>query len=124
MTRAHELWGTQPWLQPAFSRLLGSMEARRAAEMPPERRLKARLPAPERAAKAVRPLPDGRGSVRAAANFQAVMTFDHPCLLPAFNGLFRNTEARRTAEMAPRMHGPIPCGRGSVRAAADFEVRS
>jgi hypothetical protein len=45
--RLHKLWGSQSWLQPAFSRLFRDTNARRRPEKPPERRLRARLPAPQ-----------------------------------------------------------------------------
>src|SRR5271157_455592 len=40
------LWGSQSWLQPAFSRPSAGHEGSLMAQKPPERRLRARLPAP------------------------------------------------------------------------------
>src|ERR1039458_9649272 len=40
------LWGSQSWLQPAFSRPCAGHESSLMAQEPPERRLRARLPAP------------------------------------------------------------------------------
>src|ERR1017187_8011857 len=40
------LWGSQSWLQPAFSRLSAEHEGSLMTQEPPERRLRARLPAP------------------------------------------------------------------------------
>jgi hypothetical protein len=40
------LWGSQSWLQPAFSRPSAGHEGSLMAQEPPERRLRARLPAP------------------------------------------------------------------------------
>jgi hypothetical protein len=42
------LWGSQSWLQPAFSRLWLAARARTRMAKPPERRLQAELPAPHR----------------------------------------------------------------------------
>jgi hypothetical protein len=41
------LWGSQSWLQPAFSRLSAEHEGSLTTREPPERRLQARLPAPQ-----------------------------------------------------------------------------
>jgi hypothetical protein len=40
------LWGSQSWLQPAFSRPSAEHEGSPTTHEPPERRLRARLPAP------------------------------------------------------------------------------
>jgi hypothetical protein len=42
----HKLWGSQSWLQPAFSRRSRGTNTRRRPDKPPKRRLRARLPAP------------------------------------------------------------------------------
>jgi hypothetical protein len=39
------LWGSQSWLQPAFSQLSAEHEGSLMTQEPPERRLRARLPA-------------------------------------------------------------------------------
>jgi hypothetical protein len=43
----HKLWGSQSWLRPAFSRLLRGTKLVHCPKEPPERRLRARLPAPQ-----------------------------------------------------------------------------
>jgi hypothetical protein len=43
----HKLWGSQSWLQPAFSRRLRASKALDDSKEPPERRLRAELPAPQ-----------------------------------------------------------------------------
>ena len=49
--RLHKLWGSQSWLQPAFSRLFRDTNTRRRPEKPtkrrPQRGPRARLPAPQ-----------------------------------------------------------------------------
>jgi hypothetical protein len=43
----HKLWGSQSWLQSAFSRRSRGTNTPRRPEKPPKRRLRARLPAPQ-----------------------------------------------------------------------------
>ena len=45
-TNLHKLWGSQSWLQPAFSRPLPGTKTPHGAKKPPKRRLRAGLPAP------------------------------------------------------------------------------
>src|ERR1035438_2551191 len=44
---APDLWGSQSWLPPAFSRRLRGSKTGACPKKPPERRLQARLPAPQ-----------------------------------------------------------------------------
>ena len=69
-----KLWGSQSWLQPAFSRRpLGTAASRRSRE-PPERRLRAGLPAPQCACGPVRPI---KGSGRPIDNRPQVENLPH-----------------------------------------------
>src|ERR1019366_5530090 len=54
------LWGSQSWLQPAFSRPCAGHEGSLMAQEPPERRLRARLPAPRLFSRKALPCASGR----------------------------------------------------------------
>src|ERR1035438_10464571 len=59
---AETLWGSQSWLQPAFSRPSAGREGSRMAQEPPERRLRARLPAPRLLSRKAPPCASERSS--------------------------------------------------------------
>src|ERR1039457_6687605 len=65
------LWGSQSWLQPAFSRPCAGHEGSLMAQEPPERRLRARLPAPRLFSRKAPPCASERSSELEFGHFQA-----------------------------------------------------
>src|ERR1035441_6664977 len=98
------LWGSQSWLQPAFSRPSAGHEGSLMAQEPPERRLRARLPAPRLFSDKAPPCPSERSSDifgGACFSLPSERSSDRPSHLPAETGYPCPLSRRYTSRLPP-----------------------
>jgi hypothetical protein len=116
------LWGSQSWLQPAFSRPCAGHEGSLMAQEPPERRLRARLPAPRLFSRKAPPCASERSSELEFGHFQATA--------PHWWGMLQRDLRRGRIEQkcAPkpppiRPHKPLQTNGGTDELAKASEAR-